>query len=850
MRSCRFIFCLTFFLVMNLFSSGQTIISLNNNWQFREAGKGEWLPATVPGTVHTDLLNNHIIPNPLIFTNEDSVQWIENCDWEYSCNFSFDKRTQNFKHIQLVCHGLDTYADIFLNGKFLLHADNMFREWSIDLNVDSLQPQNELRIVFYSAVNRSHELAKQIPYILPGGDYVFVRKAPYQFGWDWGPRLVTCGIGQPIELKCWDDWQLSDVHFTQYKLTDAMAWMRCDYNLQTDSTKNYLIKIVDANTHQLYTQAMMFHQSSSSSHLDFYIMNPKRWWPNEYGNQNIYQLAVQVYDLDDTSKLFCADTTSVGLRAIQLIQQPDSVGSSFYFLVNGIPIYAKGANWIPPSNFLPLVTDSVYASLIHDAVVAHMNMLRVWGGGVYANEKFLKLCDENGIMVWQDFMFAGAMYPGDSSFVNNVKAEIAQQVSRISQHPCLALWCGNNEVDEAWNNWGWQQQYQYSAIDSEKIYSDYKMLFDTIIPNIVDSLNGFGNYVASSPQIGWGHDEAMQQGDSHYWGVWWGNEPFNMYEKKVPRFMSEFGFQAFPHFQTINQSTTNLSDKWNNESLNILKDDGLMQHQKHPTGYQTIMQYTIKEFSPPKTLSEFAWKSNLLQANGIAEGIEAQRRAKPNCMGSLYWQLNDCWPVCSWSSVDVNGNYKALQYKLKTVFNPLMISICKQRNDLQVWVVNDLLKDTLITVSLFSNNLNGHLKTAMNKTFLMKANSSLMIYKRTIDPVNKIDERVEMIYEACLTQGDSIVQKTFYGDGPEKLFDLRYEKIDTSWSEVGDAYILRLHSKAFQYGIFLDDETNQLKMSNNYFNMDGVHDEVISFEKTIPLATLKKNLVIKSLNFE
>lgn len=809
-----------------------------------------WLPATVPGTVHTDLLANKKIPNPLINTNEDSVQWIEKETWEYKTEFDFTDSMKSFSNHQLIFNGLDTYADVYLDDSLIIKATNMFRTWNYMLPSTFSSGQHQLHIVFHPAVTIADSLSKLLPYTLPGGEYNMVRKAPYQFGWDWGPRLVTCGIWKPIEMKCWNNWDIPFLQFIQVSVDEKKAWLRFSYNLQTSDTSSYIVMIKNNITHELYTQAMMFNHEQGKQSLDFYIMQPQLWWPNEYGKQNLYQLAIEVRPLYDTSKIFCSNTCTVGLRTIQLINYPDSIGSSFYFLVNRVPVYIKGANWIPPSNFLPSVSDSVYTQLIQDAVAAHMNMLRVWGGGVYADDYFLKLCDENGIMVWQDMMFAGAMYLYDTAFVKNILEEVKQNILRERNHPCLALWCGNNEIDEAWNNWGWQDDYKLSNAVQERIYKDYKNIFEILLKQSVDLYDPFTSYIPSSPMFGWGHDEAMTHGDSHYWGVWWGNEPFNTYEKKVPRFMSEFGFQAMPHFLTIKQFTQNLSAKWNDDSLNLLKDAGLMQHQKHQTGYQTILHYVAQDFSIPKTLADFSWLSNLTQADGIGEGIEAQRRSKPYCMGTLYWQLNDCWPVCSWSSIDVNGNYKALQYKLKTLYNPLLISVCVKNDSLQLWLVSDLLKDSLVTVSISENNLKGKLKTMYSTSVVAKANTSCKLFSISMhDKVFKKYDPQQFIFEAVMMQNETVVQKTFHYMAPEKELKLQWQTIDTTWTETENAFVLTLHSSVFQRGVFLDDETEPLKMNNNYFDMDGVHDEVIVIEKTIPLKQLKRNLMIKSLNY-
>ena len=643
-------------------------------WNFRKGNDNQWFPAKVPGTVHTDLLANKLIPDPFIGANEKQLQWIENEDWQYQTTFTISKA--ELKHQNAILHfdGLDTFAEVYLNGTKILSADNMFRTWKVDVKRVLKVGQNKLQITFASAVKKGKEEAKKLPYTLPGDEKVFTRKAQYHFGWDWGPRFVTAGIYKKVVLRFWDNAILSQVKTNQDLTDKTLAKVVFSVDINTNKVGQYQLKINDK------TEEIQLQKGQNTLSFSYEIKNPKLWWPNGLGEAHLYPFDIH---LIKDMQVIDSQKVTIGLRTIELVQEKDAIGKSFYFKVNGQPVYMKGANVIPPDSFLPRVTDSVYQSIVKNAVNANMNMLRVWGGGVYTDDVFYEACDKNGILVWQDFMFACAMYPGDEAFLENVKQEVVDNVTRLQNHPSIALWCGNNENDEGWHNWGWQKQYKYSEADSTKIWNDYQKLFHDLIPKTLDSLlpKNENRYWPSSPSIGWGRKESLLSGDAHYWGVWWGMEPFEMYEKKVGRFMSEYGFQGLPEKKTFLAFAK--SDELNFDS------DAVKNHQKHPTGYQTIKEYMARDYQVPTNFEDFIYVSQLLQAEGMKTAIEVHRRAKPNCMGTLIWQLNDCWPVTSWSSVDYYGKWKALQYQLKHSFEDLLIAVVEKTDLYQVHIVND-----------------------------------------------------------------------------------------------------------------------------------------------------------------
>lgn len=644
------------------------------NWTFNKQNEVQKYKATVPGTVHTDLCQNQLIPDPFFGANEKQVQWIENENWEYETKFTLTTKELKTENIDLEFDGLDTYATVFLNGKVVLEANNMFRKWTISAKSNLKIGTNHLKVVFHSAVQKGKEEASKLSYTLPEKERVFVRKAQYQFGWDWGPRFVTAGIWKKVQLKFWNSVKIENIKYSQIELNDKKAILEFITEIYAAEVKTIQLNINENS------EKFNLKKGKNKIKMQYEITNPKLWWCNGLGNANLYPFAIEI---EQKKKLLDTKKLNIGLRTIELIQENDQAGKSFYFKLNGKPVFMKGANVVPPDSFLTRVATSTYVSLVKNAKNANMNMLRVWGGGVYFDDAFYEACDANGILVWQDFMFACSMYPGDEKFVQNVKQEVIDNVSRLQNHPSIAIWCGNNENDEGWHNWGWQKQFKYSKADSIQIWNDYKKVFHDMIPQTLDSLlpKEKNIYWPSSPSIGWGRKESLLQGDLHYWGVWWGKEPFEMYEKKVGRFVSEYGFQGMPNLETLQKVVVV-------EDLNFTSE-AFKNHQKHPTGYKTINEYMERDFVIPKDFEDYLYVSQLLQARGMKIAIEAHRKAKPYCMGTLFWQLNDCWPVTSWSSLDYYGNWKAAHYQVKESFAPIFLTVTEKTDGFSIIGSND-----------------------------------------------------------------------------------------------------------------------------------------------------------------
>ncbi|MEY8759327.1 beta-mannosidase [Chryseobacterium tongliaoense] len=670
---------LAFLFIQNILFAQSSERNLSaEKWQFKNSKDNNWLPAKVPGTVHTDLISNKIIPDPFKDENEKKVQWIENEDWDYQTVFRISAKELENQNIDLVFNGLDTFSEIYLNGKLLQKTDNMFRTWKIPVKQHLKSGENTLQIKFRSAVNTGKELAGKVSFTVPESPRSFVRKAQYQFGWDWGPRLVTAGIWKDVQLSFWNNAKIENIKIEQKSLTKQKAGLNIQAEIIAEKEGKFAIIINNKPT------AVQLKKGKNNIQVPFVIENPKLWQPNGWGDPNMYDLKIS---LQENSKILSDKALRIGLRTIELIQEKDSKGKSFYFKVNGNPLYIKGTNWIPADSFSPEITKEKYSRLIKDSKEANMNMIRVWGGGIYEADEFYKACDENGILVWQDFMFAGSFYPSDDEFLNNVKEEVKDQVNRLQNHPSIALWCGNNEVDEAIVNWGYQKQFKYSKEDSLQVWKDYRKVFHELIPNTLkENLTADKNiYWPSSPSIGWGHKESLTEGDSHYWGVWWGEQPFEIYNEKVARFMSEYGFQAMPTLETTKSMFSGKPDL-------SLQNPVIKAHEKHARGWQIIDEYMKRDYKIPADFVKYNYLSQLLQARGMQIAIEAHRRAKPYNMGTLYWQLNDCWPVVSWSSIDYQGNWKALHYQIKRSFEQQVILTEEKDGILNFYGINDDLK--------------------------------------------------------------------------------------------------------------------------------------------------------------
>jgi beta-mannosidase len=652
--------------------------NLNQGWTLTGDTLNITIQVDVPSVVQQSLYENGLIPHPYLGTVENDLLWISDHPWDYTLRFDVDKDLLEKENVELVFEGIDTYADVSLNGEKLFFADNQFRTWKHEVKDLLKKKDNLLEVHFLRYDSTQLALYEQHQPKLPE-KYAVTRKAPYQHGWDWAPKYKNVGIWKRVELIGWSDAKLQNAYVVTENIDNDVATMRLCLDLESKAEGYYVAEIY-VNGEKNSQKIIHLNGGPQNEILKFEIENPKLWWPNEMGEQPLYDFEVVLKKGDrvlDTKKF------KSGLRTFEMVDEPDSIGRAFYFKVNGVSFYAKGANYVPEEMIETWMNADNTLSLLRQAKDAHFNMLRVWGGGIYPSDDFFNICDSLGILVWQDFMYAGTMYPYDEAFLKNAEIEAVEQVRRLASHPSLALWCGGNEISEGYYNWGWQKSLNWSEEDDKAIKAGYDQLFETILREAVALYDGTRPYWPSSPSKGWGRPESLTEGDVHYWGVWWGEQPYEMYREKVGRFNSEYGYQSYPDYQTLLKIA---------QGEELSKDaEVIAAHQKHARGTRQIDDFIQKYYPYSDDFERYVYLSQLSQAYGMEIAIEAHRTAKPYNMGTLYWQLNDAWPVTSWSSIDYYGNKKALQYKLKTLYAPILLSL--DQKDYGVFVTSDLMRD-------------------------------------------------------------------------------------------------------------------------------------------------------------
>jgi beta-mannosidase len=793
-------------------------IQLNSNWQFKGIDTLDWKSATVPGNIFTDLLSHKIIKDPFIKNNEEKVQWVANKSWKYKTTFSLSDAALKKENISINFEGLDTYATIFLNDTLLTQTNNAFKLFHFDIK-KLAKKENILEIIFKNTTDKEAIAKNKNSYKLPEGTRIYTRKAQFQYGWDWAPKLNTSGIWKTVSINAWNALKFENIFIKQEEISKEKA--KLSVVLVIESLFNKNISLFTKINGEVISSNIQLKKGKHTYTVPVEITNPKLWWTHNLGKPYLYTFNFQ---LISDGKIKDEKTIKKGIRTIKLITKKDSIGETFYFELNGKPVYMKGANYIPQNSFQNKITNTHYEKLLSDVVDSNMNMLRVWGGGIYESDVFYDLCDKKGILIWQDFMFACAMYPGDIEFLANIREEATQQVKRLRNHASIALWCGNNESSEGWKRWGWQNNR--AEKEKNEIWNDYLNVFDTILPNVVAEFSET-DYWETSPKYGRGNPKYKTEGDAHDWWVWHDGYPFEHFKNNVPRFMSEFGFQSFPSFETINYLNQN--------NMINLKTAAIKSHQKHVRGFKLIDEYMKRDYIIPKNDEDYVYVSQLLQAKGIVMGIEAHRRAKPYNMGSLYWQLNDCWPAVSWSSIDYFGNYKALQYKAKKAFDNILISSVIKNDSVRTFVINDTFKTLIGTLKLRVIDFQGKEVWSDAKEINVLENSSQQFNSF---PLGKIDTKNTMLIVAFQNE-----KSYFYFSKPKDL-NLTKREIQKDIIKTENGFSITLKSAVLQKDVFLF--TNKKgHFSDNFFDL--LPNETMHVDFKTGANTLD-NLQIKTLN--
>ena len=831
--------------------------NLHEGWKFRQARLTNWYPATVPGVVHTDLLQNKIIEDPFFRLNERGLQWIDKEDWVYETCFTLAADMMRKENMELVFEGLDTYADVYLNDECILKADNMFRCWSIPVRQYIREENNILKVYFHSPVKIDVPKWDALPYQYPasndqsenGGLFnkkisIFARKAGYHYGWDWGPRLVTSGIWRPVYIRAWSDLRINDVFIEQKEVGAGRAVIAGHVELDADKDMNgVLVTITDEVTGRVLGEWQAdLKRGTNRVTVDFVLHKPKLWWSNGLGEPFLYRFRT---DIIAGGELLDSKTERVGIRSLKVVHQPDKDGHTFYIELNGRPVFAKGANYIPSDNFLPRVTPENYKRTILDAAGVNMNMLRVWGGGIYENDVFYDLCDEHGIMIWQDFMFACSMYPAEGALLDNIHQEAVDNVKRLRNHACIALWCGNNECQDAWLGWGWKCEIERQNKEyADKIWAQYRQQYHVTLPGVVREYAPGTFYWPSSPFAFEGEMSGTTDGDRHYWSVWHGKAPISDYDSEKSRFFSEYGFQSFPEFESVKRYAPYPED-WD------IRSEVMMSHQRggdHANGL--IETYLLNEYKKPRDFRAFLYMNHVLQGDAIKTAIESHRRQMPYNMGTLFWQHNDCWPVASWASRDYYGRWKAQHYYTRKAYDDILISSVVEGDDLKVYAVSDRLENTSGRLQLQVCQFDGTVVHHWDKSVGISGNDSRVCFSAPLAKLLEGADRGTVYVRVDYTDKSGRVYHNNYYLGKQK--DMDYPKVDlqTEVRSIEGGYEVMVSADKFARAVCLSVADNESVYSDNYFDVQPKGSVQVQVRTRLSAEAFNGSLRLTCLNNE
>jgi beta-mannosidase len=843
------------------------IINLNNGWEFFYEKDNEWLEAKVPGNIHLDLLNNNLIDDPFYGINSDTkeIDTISKQVWHYKKKFNISTDIYE-RNLEIVFDGLDTYAEILLNGRKIGETNNMFKRWAFAIEDTIKQKDNVLEVIIKPSQSYNQQKLAEFG-VAVDNPRVFTRKAGYQYGWDWGPSFETTGIFKNVYINIWEKLRITNINIAQKEITGNLATMIANIEIESENYYNGDVRIISpANEFDTLHQKLEIFEGKQIYQVEFPIENPKLWWCNGLGDAKLYDVKVQV----NTKFRIEEKYTKIGLRNIEFHNNNDENGQEFYFVLNGIPVYAKGANWIPADYFNGRNSYDTYLELLTLAKEANHNMIRVWGGGIYENNDFYDICDSLGIMVWQDFMFANGMYYATDEFIENIKGEVKYQVTRLFNHPSIVLWCGNNEITNGWFDWGWQSQFGLTEADSLRLWNDYNTIFNDVIPNTLSKIDKTRRYVDSSPLYGWGHKKSDTHGDAHYWGVWWGMHKFDNYYTRTGRFMSEYGFQALPDISSLRKNipedslymifVKNYNNPDNDPTIKNNRDTliyskTLKTHQKHKIGYETINEYMKREYIVPAKFEEYVYMSQVVQAEGLQKAFDAHLSAMPYCMGTLYWQLNDCWPVTSWSAIDYYKSPKALYYYSKKSFQDNHIAVLRKNNTFEIFVVNHKPKPINAEIIMTHMDFNGNVigknslltnidklsskeikfndKTIFSSFIENKTNSFMFIELKDADTK-------ELLYDRAFTATEDMFLLL-----PE-IKNMNYKISQTE----GKTWRIDIYSDMFIKNLYLYCDNAEGRFSDNYFNViPGQTKTIYFYPKATPSDLNIKSILMNNINY-
>lgn len=779
------------------------------NWTLQHAVSKEFLNAGTHGSVQEILINKGELPDPFYGKNEEKFGWIEDHIWEFTAVCSIDHEILKKDHIELLFPGIDTYAEIFLNDSLIGFAQNAFRPYRYDVKSLLRIGDNKLKVIFYPPVLYHKERYEKETYHLPAPNdqhpiavAPYTRKPQYQFGWDWALRMNTLGFLKPVTIKGYDNTSVLAKNITVSEIHNDHAIMNFELSL-SDPPQDSLIW-----ESKLFGSAL-YSRGEQTLRREEKIDDHELWWPRGQGEQYLYDDEWQLKD--KKGNVLYSKKVRFGIKHSELMNQADKWGTSYEIKINGRPVFCKGADYIPQDVFPSRVKDSDLRKMVEIMAESNFNMVRVWGGGYYPDDAFFDACDELGIMVWHDFMFACSMYPGDPEFLQNVSEEVTYQIPRIASHPSVTIFNGNNEVDVAWKNWGFQVRYNIYGKDAKEVEESYDRLFKNLLPNKVREYSNLP-YIHTSPLSNWGKDEYYNHGSQHYWGVWHGKDPMEDFGKKIGRFNAEYGFQSFPEYSTLKSFST--KEEWDVQS------EVMKHHQKSYVGNLMILKHAKNLYGMPETFEDFVYFSQLTQGHAVSLAVTGHRLDAPRCMGTLYWQLNDCWPAPTWSSIDHYWNWKALNYWIKDDYEDVaVLRKSLGENRFEYYLVADIPDTFMCEMNFTVFDLKGKELFQNNVSQLVRGVESTKICMRSLES-NFKDQNVVIRFDWKDRMGNKKTRvfsqlPSTYNKASQKEVSLSIVNNDS----ISKTMIIQIDTKSYLRNFWLYAELKGLKFDRNFIDL-------------------------------
>lgn len=843
----------------------QYVQAVSKNWKFRKlpdtkpflpdtvllkkkgtarTGIVLFFPAQVPGNIYTDLFAARQIPDPDAPFNAAKIAWVDKADWEYRCTFKADAQVLIKNHVNLELAGLDTYAKVYLNDSLVLRSNDMFIGWDVPVKSFLRAGDNTLRIVFESPIKRAAALSEEYAYPFPAADNgsrrnnsMFTRKPAYQYGLDGSPRLLGCGIWKAVNLHAWNDVRIRNIQYRQNSLDAGLAKMTAVFELEgseNETQVNLEINCARAGIYHLRKSVQVLPGIHELS-VNFEVSKPQFWWPNGLGKAELYEIRAVLRSQGEHA--LDSVVQDIGFRTIEMVNKTDSNGRSFYLKVNGVAVFMKGASYMPADLFPGKVNKAKYEQLFQAAVESNFNMLRVNGNGIYERSAFYDIADRRGILIWQDFMFAGRMYPGDSAMIRTIRHEAQSAIKRLRNHPSIALWCGNSGIEKAWRSGNWAGKVPLAVADSLKIAEAYKNIFMNILPAQLRKYDPGRFYLPSSGP--WFATAAAAKGnaDLHEWDVWQNDAPIESYVAHTGRFMSEYGFRSFPSLRTMQAY-----------KLRIDEQSDTTGGKKSTPGDAHLLRYLETGYRLPQNFSDFWYESQVQQGEAVKTAIEAHRRARNYCMGSLYYQFNESSPGISYSAIDFAGRNKAMYYFAKTAFKPIMISATVEKGRIRVYIVSDQLRELNATLKVQFYTIEGSMILEKRQDILVYPNSSHIYYTVDRNSILKGLDTSTVYLKTILEKDGEVVTDNVLYFSPIKDIPLEEPELSYQVQRAGKYFWLTIKSFRLAKNIFLDTRGTECTFSDNFFDLMPGDSRIILVHPVKDVPDLGRILKIQTLN--